>query len=359
MKLHLFNPENDLALAAGNAGYTPPRAAVDLHRAAALLPLWYADPGDHVYAPEADAAWADSMNRRFGLGVSVGSEGIPAPWGWSAHAVRQFRAIGIDGPFPDTEVLRGLSHRRTAMLLHRRLSAASSLPYQLPPEPQEITDLSQLPQGNDFFIKAPWSSSGRGVADCSCMPRRQVERLCAGIIRRQGSVMVEPRLDRLRDFAMLFRSDGAGTVSYCGLSLFFNSSACAYGGNIVAPQPQLAEILGCDHLDVTARAVSEALSEIVGSLYCGPLGVDMMLYRAADGRTLICPTVEVNLRMTMGFVAQSLCRFAAGPSVFSITSGASVSAGLSLLPPDPNFSFSLRPVEVSCLNNKKNDRFST
>lgn len=343
MKLHLFNPENDLALAAGTANYTAPRAAVALHSVAALLPLWYASDGDSVYAPEADAAWADMMSRRYGLGVSVGTDGVPAPWGWSAHAIRQFQAIGIDGPFPDVDTLRGLSHRRTALRLHRALQRAS-LPYQLPPEPIEVTDIAQLPSGTDFFIKAPWSGSGRGVADCSAMPRSQVERLCAGIIRRQGSVMLERRLDCVRDFAMLFRSDGAGVVTYCGLSLFFNASACAYGGNIVAPQPLLAEMLGCDHLEVTANAVAVALAEIVGHSYCGVLGVDMMLYRAADGRTLICPTVEVNLRMTMGFVAMALTRFADCPSVFSITPGnGGGPGGLSLLPPNPHFSFVLTP----------------
>ncbi len=343
-KLHLFNPENDLALAAATANYTPPRAAMELHRGAALLPLWYAAPGDCVYAPEADADWAERMVRRFGLGVSIGTEGEPAPWGWSHHAAAQFRRMGIDGPFPDLDRLRELSHRRTAMCLHHMLQSMS-LPYELPSEPQEIASVGELPAGTDFFIKAPWSGSGRGVADCANMPRSQVERLCEGIIRRQGSVMVEPRLAKVRDFAMLFASDGQGGITYRGLSLFFNSSGCAYGGNIVAPQTQLAEKLGTDHLDVTAAAVGQALKTLVAGDYAGPLGVDMMLYRAADGRTLICPTVEVNLRMTMGAVALSLERFTNGRvSEFRIIPHpqATTPDSLSLLPPSSPFTFLLQ-----------------
>ena len=76
--------------------------------------------------------------------------------------------------------------------------------------------------------------------DCSSLPRHQIIRLAAGIIRRQGSVMLETRLPKERDFAMLFHSDGKGNVTYRGLSLFFNGAANSYGGNIsmFAPSPR-------------------------------------------------------------------------------------------------------------------------
>ncbi|MDE7388948.1 MAG: hypothetical protein K2M97_06845 [Muribaculaceae bacterium] len=327
-KLHLFNPENDLALAAATANYTPPRAARELHRAGALLPLWYAEPGDCVYAPEADAEAVERLSARYGLGVSVGTAGDPAPWGWSANAVRQFRRIGSDGPFPDVELYRQLSHRRTAMLLHRALQDA--LPYRLPASPMEITDVAQLPYGRDFFIKAPWSGSGRGVADASLLPRRQGERLCAGIIARQGSVMVEPKLDKIRDFALLYMVEPDGRVRYRGLSLFFNGSANAYGGNIVAPPGRLAELLAADYISETAAVVAAALEPIVSG-YTGPVGVDMMLYRGDDGSQTICPTVEVNMRMTMGAVALSLARHGFSGN-FTIAPAADGSFSFPLLP---------------------------
>lgn len=341
-KLHLFNPENDLALAAGTANYTAPAAAMRLHRAAALLPLWYGGAGDCVYAPEAPESWVEQMRRRYGLQAEPGTAGSPSPWGWSANAVRQFRKIGHEGPFPDVEKYRQLSHRRTAALLHDRLAAAG-LPYELPQRPAEISEIEKLPAGNDFYLKAPWSGSGRGVIDCTALPRKQIEAVAQGIINHQGSVMVEPRLDRIRDFAMLFRSDGHGMVEYCGLSLFFNAVASAYGGNIVAPQSTLNEMIGHEYLEVTARAVTTALCEILGNDYFGPLGVDMMTYLGGDGRAAICPTVEINLRMTMGFVALALERFAPSPKRFRIIPGATdvLPGAISLLPPNPDFTFLL------------------
>ena len=47
------------------------------------------------------------------------------------------------------------------------------------------------------------------------------------------------------------------------------------------------------------------MTAILGNDYRGPFGVDMMIY---GPNRLICPTVEVNLRTTMGFVALALRR---------------------------------------------------
>ena len=51
MKIHFFNPENDLALADGNANYCPPPAARAIAGDLATLPLWYAQESDSVFLP--------------------------------------------------------------------------------------------------------------------------------------------------------------------------------------------------------------------------------------------------------------------------------------------------------------------
>lgn len=298
MRLHLFNPENDLALAAGIASYTPPASVVRFRTALAALPAWLADDGDNILAPGLDPRWLEAN----GLNVGLAAEGNPAPWGWSANAVSLFRRAGSTGPFPDVEAIRTLSHRRTALLLNRALRGR--LPYSLPAEPLEISDINDLPDGQQWFLKAPWSCSGRGVVDCADLSADAMRRRVADTIRRQGSVMLEPRLDKIRDFAMLFEATDGGVV-YRGLSLFFNAGATAYGGNIIAPEEELAAELNTPHLPETAAEVARAMTAIIGNDYRGPFGVDMMLY---GPDRLICPTVEVNLRTTMGFVALALRR---------------------------------------------------
>lgn len=298
MRLHLFNPENDLALAAGIANFTPPKSVVTFRTALAALPAWLADDGDNIIAPGLDPRWLESQ----GLNVGLEIEGTPAPWGWSQHAETLFRRVGCGGPFPDTDRIRQLSHRRTALRLHSLLRG--KLPYDLPPAPMEIDDISLMPEGNDWVIKSPWSCSGRGVVDCSSLSRENILRRAYDSIRSQGSVMVEPRLDKLRDFAMLYESTDNGVI-YKGLSLFFTAGQTSYGGNIIAPEDELAAQLNAPYLPETAQAVAAALGEIIGPDYRGPLGVDMMLY---GPDRFICPTVEVNLRTTMGFVALALGR---------------------------------------------------
>ena len=52
MILHLFNPENDLALADGGANYCPPPAAARIAYDLASLPLWFAGVGNAVALPD-------------------------------------------------------------------------------------------------------------------------------------------------------------------------------------------------------------------------------------------------------------------------------------------------------------------
>ena len=322
-RLLLFNPENDIALAHADANFTPTRAVTDFHNAGAALPLWYGDrDGDMVLAPDVDHRWAERMRAEFHLPARLwdGTDAQPelAPWGFSLHALRQYSRCGVNVDMeawaPRIERIRMLSHRRTAALLLARLR--DRLPYPLPAIPAEarsVADVERYATATPcFFMKAPWSSSGRGVVCSKGVPASQLLRQAEGIIRRQGSVMLEPALDKIQDFAALYEADSNG-VRHIGFSVFFNANgATAYGGNIVAADHELLNILS-RHADAgtimsTAQTVSVELTRIgVHQAYCGCFGVDMMIYRPDGGGTpLIAPAVEINLRMTMGVVAHTL-----------------------------------------------------
>lgn len=323
MKVHLFNPENDLALASGKANYTPPLPVKRFKEALAQLPRWYADADDVILTPEVTL-------------TDLPADAVPTPWGWSANAIAQFRKAGLDGPFPDAEIIRRLSHRRTALNLHRELQK-SGLPYPLPPEPQEITDAGLISSG-EIMLKSPWSCSGRGVIDCSGMSRESIINIAQGIIRRQGSVMVEPKLDKTKDFALLYEIE-KGEVTFKGISSFFTSSTdTAYGGNLCAPQEELRTDLPQEQLEATVPAVASALSRIIAPYYSGPVGVDMVLYGPEQ---TICPTIEVNLRRTMGFVALALYE-RLGKGIFRISPRKE--AGLQLIDINPYFSATFSPL---------------
>ncbi len=318
--LHLFNPENDLALGIGCKNYTPPPHAAALHRAGSLLPMWWAENGDRIIAPPSMIIHAEELREKFGLHGDIGYDGNAAtlsPWGWSLDAKRQFISAGVPENISDIsghsiipsddaiEKIRRLSHRRTSI----DILTALDYPHQLPIEttdPETVLNIELSHPG--CFIKSPWSCSGRGVFNASTLDASTLRKRAEGIINRQESVMVEKGLNKTMDFAVLFFSD-KDCVHFRGLSLFQTQNRGMYTGNIVAPQPiirhLLASHLNLDELDTLISKLEKILTSLVVPHYRGWLGVDMMTH-ILNGKELIMPCVELNLRMTMGVAAMKI-----------------------------------------------------
>ena len=87
---------------------------------------------------------------------------------------------------------------------------------------------------NRIVIKAPWSSSGRGVrfVDAETFSDN-IRGWIRNTLSQQGSVMIEPYYNKVKDFGMEFMVDSEGKVGYCGLSLF-STTGSAYTGNLLA-----------------------------------------------------------------------------------------------------------------------------
>lgn len=303
-ELFLFNPENDLALAAGTANFTPPRGAAMLRDAGCSLPAWWAAEGDGVIGVTADEA--ERLRREFG--IIIRREGLPddigRPWGWSEYARRIFRRAGLRNLPGDDELsrIRELSHRRTAQKVLQAMGIDDV------EECRSVAEVERAVGGGERMIKSPWSCSGRGVMSTRGRSREEIRRHAAGIIRRQGSVMIEPLLQRYVDFAALYEATDEGVV-FVGWSMFNTSDAGAYTGNVVAPQEKirekLSELIAIDEIEDAAAEISRHLTEIIGEDYRGPLGADMMI--CGEGRRLR-PVIEINMRRTMGRAALDICR---------------------------------------------------
>ncbi|MBQ9074154.1 MAG: hypothetical protein IJY30_06870 [Muribaculaceae bacterium] len=320
--IHLFNPENDLALAQGNRNYTPPPNAMALHTAGATLPMWYGNDNDVFITNDTNIKWIEHTKHALGINIDIYDPSKhktgywPAPWGWSHDAARQFAKAGVPVekimPTEHIDNLRMLSHRRTTINVIKSLK--ETLPFELPTTPAEIHTAEDVihyrNKHNGCYIKAPWSSSGRGVADVSSMPDAELHRRAEGIIHRQGSILCEAVLDKVEDFAMLFYSDGT-SVKFVGYSAFFTEHGAAYTGNIVTSDDnirrKLATYVNPDHLDMVSASLEDILTTTLLPHYIGYLGVDMMIYKSND-KMLIAPCVEINMRMTMGILAWHLYR---------------------------------------------------
>ena len=320
--LHLYFPENDLALARDLANFTPPPPALQMRLCGQCLPMWYGEDGDAFMDFGIDERWFAATSEAFGLRVSTMPADIhgyaPMPWGWSRASRKFFSDAGMPVEILPDDIrlakLRCLSSRRTAAMLGKAMSSA--LPFNTTEEPHIFEDTDALmryvaskPQG--CIVKTPWSNAGRGNIDTTATPLAEVARRSADAIKRYGMVSAEPRHDRVADFAMLWTARADGTVAYDGLSLFETTQAGAYTANILTTDNDIRARLGRyipeAQLDTVASAMAKELERLIGGIYHGPLGVDMLVART-DGGYVLDPVVEVNMRRTMGHVAHAVTR---------------------------------------------------
>ena len=309
MRLLYFNPENDLALASNDPHYTPPASARQMAEDLRDFPrMWNVD------------------------------RDIVLPWGWSPLAVTRLRAMGVAEsllPSPSQlEAYRHFASRQTAVRLLKKVREQLSSLFEAS---KLVGESSWCCSEEEVFeacgrygasmLKMPWSGSGRGVRPVGegalCQKDLDWVRRC---LQRQGGVEVEPKYNKVQDLAMEFWAE-EGRVRYEGLSLFDTTAGGVYAGNLVA-----SEQLKLERLSrlVAPEVVEEVRCCLIGVLsaadipqwYTGPLGVDMMVVaphpssiahpsgtesplEQGDAFSLH-PLVEINLRMTMGWVALRL-----------------------------------------------------
>ena len=310
----LFNPSNDMALAANLRQYTPPR---------------------HIQQMEADLA---DLARFWDEG----------PWGWSLATKQYYLRKGIpERDLPTDEWLaehRRLSSREFAVAYYLRLNEELRIKNEelesvlLPCQAHFCFSLNEVQSsifrsatiGNASWalalgsvateasacvaqrsknvqcsiLKSPWSSSGRG----NVVVREPVEKIDQLLLRRiqktiqeLGGIVVEPfYADKELDFAMEFWADGSST-RFLGYSVFSADEMGHYGGNYVESQDELLKRISLPN-ELLQRLIDYHQRELSRLSYRGPVGIDMM--RLSDGR--VHPCVEINFRRTMGLLALAL-----------------------------------------------------
>lgn len=310
MRLLIYNPDTDYALASGSAFYTPPASVKRLMEANPLQASAWGNPGDTLLLPD----WMNipehecrgfeiARDRELGLWSDKEwsrVEGI-LPWGWNPalrHRLEQLGAPHCLLPSADEIArLRGLAHRRTTIAFNSMMGE-SVLPCEIISEDEGVAFWHDNP---GCWFKAPWSSSGRGVICTDELNESHIRPWIRGIVRRQGSVMAETGVDKLHDFATEWNM-ADGTPEFLGYSYFEVSGRGKYKGNLLLSQEDILKTLNSHAATPIERIVEQqraALTVVIGKDYNGPLGIDMMIDK--NGKVWGC--VEINLRRTMGHLA--------------------------------------------------------
>lgn len=329
-KIHLFNPENDLALANGCTNYLPPRSALKLKNDLALLPMWYAEPGDMLIVENGKQP-TDLMKACCpDIQICRISDNLPDadwnPWGWNPALIKHLLAGGVKAsllPSPqEMRTIRELSSRERAVEILADLNDYDDREKELPftghsvvcyNEDEVCKAVHSLPHS---MLKAPWSGSGKGLRRASGIYAPPLSGWCKNTLSTQGCVVVEPYYNKVRDLAAEFYSPGNGEKPiFIGFSLFHTDGNGVYKGNELQSDDQICQQLEGEFfqrpiLYPTIDMLKNALHKRISPHYKGYLGIDMMVCNCATDEENPCfklhPCVEVNLRMNMGIVAHRL-----------------------------------------------------
>lgn len=337
MTLHIFNPEHDIALASNLANFTAPHAGRQLRHDLGFIPALWAKEGDKVLIDDAEQAKMmfaqlnHHLKRMKTLGLASPNidfvtrkdmvcDGEISPWGWDCAICASLKRMGVgEQRLPSDsqlEEIRLLSHRRVAARILPSLRQEGTVGEAFEcTSAEQVDDL--LSRYGRLVMKAPWSSSGRGLRflDIERTPLTMQAGWLKNLLQAQGSVMVEPFYNKVKDFGMEFTALPDGSIHYEGLSLFHTANG-AYTGNVLATENVKREMLKRyvpdSLLDSVKLNICNLLSPVLSGKYVGPFGVDMMIVsthsdtdQPADG-FLLHPCVEINLRRTMGHVALAL-----------------------------------------------------
>ena len=331
MTLHIFNPEHDIALAANLTNFTAPHAGRQLRHDLGFVPALWAEEGDCVFVENPERAAYDyerfvhSLNRQlkdyspvrkkyfpnWGNKISSFSISKIRPWGWDVALKARLKRSGADESLLPTDsqldIIRQLSHRRTSAQLLPLLQCDGTVGESFECRTEEEIGLL-LERYGRLVLKAPWSSSGRGLrfVNKGSFTTHQTGWL-RNLFVAQGSVMAEPFFDKVKDFGMEFYVTEEGKIRYEGLSLFHTANG-AYTGNLLATEEKKRELISryisIELLDSIKENICNSLPSILKGGYTGPFGVDMMVVKGEH--FLLHPCVEINLRRTMGHVALAL-----------------------------------------------------
>ncbi|GHU89757.1 hypothetical protein FACS1894155_07230 [Bacteroidia bacterium] len=331
--LHYFNPGNEAAVLNASPYYTLPANPAKMQRDLFYLPAWYGEKDDFVLVGNALGQEYPEMLRPFySLPEAITIEEFEKKrnllngtevvlWGMSPQSLHLFEQwnekynLNLKIPLPNESYSRLVSRRTARTCLSGLLENIPELSHELLPGFYSSHGIikQKLEESNvPMLVKAPYSSSGRGLLWVQHPLDRASSQILQGMLNKQREVSLEKALDKQTDFAMLFYSNPDGTVDFKAYSLFHTDNKGNYKGNFVGSQEKIKSELfsSVDEilLEKTKKQLISIFNAQFSSIYQGCICVDMMLYRE-NGNIRLHPCVEINFRYTMGWLAMKLYQY--------------------------------------------------
>lgn len=334
--IYIFNPTCEYAVANGIESWQPNRILQKMEFDLSALPMYFAKSNDFVVVNQIPSdKFLETLNQfqvvipQFVLKDKIHNPdfiNLPKdkllPWGWSP-AMHKYLALlkpSCSDEFKQSSVFhwltehRDLYSRKFALQILKQLSSKLNSGFIIPQQSiakvcttqNEIEKLVQ--EWGNLMVKAPWSSSGRGLQPITKTPihTKVWEKLLA-IIRTQGYVLVEPLLNKVLDYAFEFKLQ-KGEVEFLGISHFTTNNKGQYEGNYLNGLPGNLDKRIVEFADFTIKEIRSPLIKTIensdlAKLYEGIFGVDVLIYSDENNELEINPCLEINLRHNMGILS--------------------------------------------------------
>ncbi len=323
-----------MAVANGSFSYQPPLLLQQMESDLATLLMFFGDSEDIIIADNKPSMkFLDTLSS---VGFEIPpfhrlseTEAFPDnsmeviyPWGWSpaAHFILKNLKEKCGQKFKSqpnyewTNTHQLLYERSTALrflqdlLVNTRTNKFVEL-HQTGKIIQSISEIENLLTiNNPLVLKAPMSSSGRGVQIIrKSLLNNSNKQWLSGMLKQQKYLIAEPYIDKISDLSFQFRINSEQDIDFLGTSFFETNSNGQYQCTLLNPvfsnlflgrEQEFHELC-----DFTCQQLLDALkNSIYAKLHRGFLGIDAMIFWK-NGSLKIQPCVEVNCRMNMGILA--------------------------------------------------------
>jgi hypothetical protein len=334
----LYNPTCEYAVANGNGTWQPNKILQKMENDLATLPLFFARPNDQVIVPELPSKSFLEQLKRIGveppdfiLKQTIQQQNYTSkinelrPWGWSpaAHKLLDPLKQYCSEDFKNSPVFnwkpeyKHYYSKKFALGILKQIITRFPSEYFI--EQNQIAEICTLQTeieellniwGN-VMVKAPWSSSGRGLQPITKTPvHPKVWERILGIVKEQGYAIVEPYLKKVIDLALQFHVK-AGKVEFLGISNFSTDYKGQYNGNNLNGLPESLDRTIAEFVLSIPTFVLEPLLLLLeesdlAKNYEGYFGVDMLIFKDKKGRLKVNPCLEINVRHNMGLLSLQL-----------------------------------------------------
>ena len=230
------------------------------------------------------------------------------PWGWSA-ASGVGRAERLALRWPDL----GVVARQTLASSHRALEREWNV--GLPERRGRSAACRITRRGRRvdaarcraWVVKANFGMSARErILGRGTPPSPQAVQWVQKQLAENGAVYFEPWVDRIEEVGVQFTVPKEGEPLLEGITPLLTDQLGTYrGSRFRGISCQLAR---SDEFAPVLDVVTRAVQRIQQLGYFGPLGIDAMRYRTAEGEIRWRPLQDINARLTMGRLALGLRR---------------------------------------------------